>query len=424
MRSLLFQAGSKSILLLLLLWLAVPAALGAGVSEQQRIGFDAGDQWEPAIAADGYGHVYVLYPQYGVVPGCPACALPSLVLVTSDDNGASWQAPRLMAPHTSGQFDPQIVADPADHRTLYAAWVQNHKTDVVLAKSADFGQSWSLVTASRRPDSDKPVLAVRGADVYIAFNHARQLWIASSHDGGITFLSSPAAGANVNWALPGGGTVDVAGNVYFGWAGYVRSEKGKVNLYASKSPDQGKTWSTVLLDASAAPPDCAQHRCGWSYLGAQVAVTSDSAGTLYALWNSGSVDRAPERIYFASSTTAGATWSPKRDISTAPPGAEHAFPAITAGAAGDVRIAWMDTRNSPRWNTWYRNSTNGGATWSAEVRLSSAVTGYSYIQPDGFNFPFGDYFGLAIDSRGQTHGVWGEGLNFLSPGSIWHAIVR
>jgi hypothetical protein len=84
----------------------------------------------------------------------------------------------------------------------------------------------------------------------------------------------------------------------------------------------------------------------------------------------------------------------------------------------------MDTRNSPLWNTFYRSSTNGGATWSPEVQLSSYVRGYRYIQPHGFSFPFGDYFEMNIDSRGETHAVWGEGLNYNSPGSIWHTSGR
>ncbi len=153
-------------------------------------------------------------------------------------------------------------------------------------------------------------------------------------------------------------------------------------------------------------------------------MTSDAAGTLYALWNAGAVNGGPERIYFASSTTAGATWSPKTGISLAPAGVEHAFPAIVAGSAGDVRIAWMDVRNSPLWNTYYRSSTNGGATWSAEKKLSSHVPGYSYILPNGFAFPFGDYFEMDIDSRGQTQAVWGEGLNYKTPGAIWHTSGR
>jgi hypothetical protein len=421
---------SRFIFALLLTTTMAPAAWAAnsGFTPQVRVGFTTGDQWEPAIAADGYGHVYVLYPQYLIVPGCASCPLPTLILVVSNDNGNSWQAPRQIAPPGTGQFDAQIVVDPADHRTVYAAWLQNNKSDTVVAKSADFGQSWSLVIAdSTNAGTDKPILAVRGADVYVGFNHAQKVWVSSSHDGGITFTSANVnVNAKLGWSLAGGGTVDPAGNVYFAWAGYTQNggAKGPVNLYTSKSSDGGKSWTSIILDVSGSPPACSSYSCGWAYLGAQITMTSDAAGTLYALWNLGAADKAAERIYFASSTTAGATWSPKVDVSAAAGGVEHAFPAIVAGSAGDVRIAWMDSRNVPMWNTYYRSSTNGGATWSAEKQMSSYVPGYSYIQRNGFSFPFGDYFEMDIDSHGQTQAVWGEGLNYNSPGSIWYSNGR
>lgn len=412
-----------SVALLALLSTAALAA-NASFSPQVRVGFTVADQWEPTIAADGYGHVYILYPQYGLVPGCAACPIPTMVLVKSNDNGVTWQPAHEIVAPSSGQYDPQIVVDPADHRTVFAAWVQSNKRDVVVAKSADFGQSWSVALAARSEDSDKPVLAVRGQDVYVAFNHDGIVWVASSHDGGITFLSSIASALRFDWALPGGGTIDPSGSVYFSWAGYVRGGNGRVNLYVSKSADAGKSWTSNLMDTAGSPPQCAAYHCGWSYLGAQIAIASDSAGTIYAVWNSSKVDRSPERIYFASSTTAGATWSPKAAVSLARSDVEHGFPAIAAGAAGDVRIAWMDSRNNPDWNTYYRSSTNGGASWSPESRLSTETPGYSYIHHDGFAFPFGDYFGVAIDNRGQSHAVWGEGLNFQSPGSIWYSTGR
>jgi len=136
----------------------------------------------------------------------------------------------------------------------------------------------------------------------------------------------------------------------------------------------------------------------------------------------------PQHIYFSSSTNGGENWLPRVGVSYAEPGTEHAFPAIVAGNTGDVRVAWMDkrnsSRNSPYWNTYYRSSSNGGATWGEEIRISGYVPGYRYIGKDGFRFPFGDYFGLAIDNHGDTHVVWGEGLNYQSPGSIWHASGR
>lgn len=410
--------------------LVAPFALAAGTSftPQIRLGYTQGDQWEPAIAADGYGHVYVLYPQYNLVPGCQNCVLPSMTLVISNDNGASWQPPRQIIAHATGQFDAQIAVDPADHRTVYAAWLQDNKTDAVVAKSVDFGESWSPAFADRgSEDADKPSLAVRGQHVYLAFNRSHQIRVAASHDGGITFTSQDVDPAlPLVRALAGGATVDPDQNIFIAWAGYMQKEgvKGRVNLYISKSSDRGASWATMRMDSSGAPPGCSAFRCEWGYLGAQITIASDEAGTLYALWNSGKADNAPERIYFASSTTAGETWSRRADVSGAPMGVEHAFPAIVAGVAGDVRVAWMDTRHATLWNVYYRSSTDGGGTWSPEARLSSYVPGYDYIRREGFSFPFGDYFAMAIESQARTQVVWGEGLNYLTPGSIWYSGAR
>jgi hypothetical protein len=404
---------------------ARPAA-SPGFAPQTRLGFTTGDQWEPAIAADRFGHVYVLYPQYSGVPGCPDCPSPTMILQTSNDRGKTWEAPRLIAPPGTGQVDAQIVVDPVDGQTVYAAWLQNSKSDVVVAKSTDFGANWTVVVAnSTKAGTDKPILAVRGPDVYVGYNHAQKIWVSISHDGGATFTSVNANRIHtgqLGWSLAGGGTVDPAGNVYFAWDGYERNggAKGPVNLYISKSADGGTTWKTIPIDVSGSPPDCSAYFCGWAYLGAQITIASDADGELYALWNAGEVDKGPERIYFAKSSDGGETWSPRVDISAAPAGADHAFPAIAARGAGDVRISWMDARAEGLWNTYYRSSKNGGETWSAEVDLSTYVTGFSYIFPDGFSFPFGDYYEMDIDDRGNTHVVWGEGLNYDSPGSIWY----
>ncbi len=405
-----------------------PAAPGSGFAPQARRGFTVGDQWEPAIAADAFGTVYILYPQYFGVPGCATCPSPTMILQVSRDRGATWGAPRQIAAPGSGQYDAQVAVDPVDGRTAYAAWLQDNKSDIAVARSDDFGDTWSVVVAnSTNAATDKPILAVRGPHVYVGFNHSQKVWVASSHDGGRTFANATVnANANLGWSLAGGGVVDPGGSVHFGWAGYKRNgqAKGPVNLYVSSSTNGGATWTSRVLDVSASPPDCSAYQCGWAYLGAQVTLAGDEAGVLYALWNRGAVDGGPERVFFARSTNAGATWSAKADVSTAPAGSAHAFPAIAAGSAGDVRIAWMDARGGSLWNTYYRSSTNGGASWSAESDISTFVAGFSYIQPGGFAYPFGDYFEMDIDDRGDTHLVWGEGLNYQTPGSIWYTRGR
>jgi hypothetical protein len=408
-------------------WAAPPQFSG-----QKRVGLTSGDQWEPSVAADASGRIYVLYPHYGKLADCKDCSVPTMLLVESVDNGKTWQTPRTMLETGSGQFDAQIAVDPADRHTVYAAWLQAGKRAVVLAKSVDSGATWNFTIAVRSEgELDKPALAVRGQNVYVAFNHEEEVWVTASQDGGRSFTATRVnAESRPGWSLLGAATVDPAGNAFLAWASYSKAggARGAVNLYVAKSGDAGKTWSPTLLDVSAAAPDCKDEDCGEAYLGAQVALTSDADGTLYTLWSAGGSALGPQRIYFSSSTNSGESWLPRSGVSAAGAGVEHAFPAIVAGNAGDVRIAWMDQRGSTsasqNWNTYYRSSSNGGATWGDETQISGYVPGYSYINQEGFSFPFGDYFGLAIDNHGDTHVVWGEGLNYQSPGSIWHASGR
>jgi hypothetical protein len=418
----------------LVLTLSAKAALAAsGFTPQHRLGYTSGDQWEPAMATDAHGHIYILFPQYGAVDQCPACTTPTMVLLASSDNGASWDPPQPLLTSSIGQFDAQIKVDPIDRQTLYASWMQG-RHDIIVARSQDFGRSWYFAVAEHSAEViiDKPVLAVRGPNVYVSFNHDQTLSVAASHDYAQNFSSTVLnPGAGPGWSLAAGATVDPVGNVYFSWTAYARTDllARPVEVFVSRSADGGRNWTTTPIDVSSAAPDCPAQVCSAGFLASQMALTSDDAGVIYAVWNSGSVIGGPQRIYFSSSTNAGENWSTKVDVSNASGGVEHCFPAITAGTAGDVRIAWMDTREvdpqgHPLWNTFYRASTNGGATWSMESQLSGPVRGYDYILPNGFLFPFGNLFSIGIDNLGVTHVVWGEGLNYRSPGSIWYARGR
>jgi hypothetical protein len=411
----------------------VAAPASSGFTPQTRVGFFVNNEWEPAIASDRFGHVYILYPQYGGVPECEECYSPTMILQVSSNHGQTFASPTIIykAGANAYQVDAQIVVDPVDGKTVYASWLQNNKSDIVVAKSIDYGATWNVVTAdSTNAGTDKPILAVRGSDVYVVYNHSQTMWGTYSHDGGLNFDSVKVnANAKLGWSLAGGGTVTPDGAVYFAWDGYEGNggAKGKVNLYISKSTDGGVTWTTKTLDVSSSPPDCSEFSCGWAYLGAQLVMTSDSSGNLYALWNAGSTARGPERIYFSKSGDAGNTWVAKQDVSTAPQGTHHAFPTIAAAGNGDVRISWMDARavngGMDRWNVYFRSSTNGGASWSSEVDLSTFVSDprlTTYVFDDGFRFPFGDYYEMDIDEQGTNHLVWGEGYNYDSPGSIWY----
>lgn len=425
----------------------VVVALGAqtslagapGFTSPARLGFAAGDDWEPAIAAegtaaDGHGHVYALWTHYGADPACPGCGSPHAELQVSSDGGRTWSLPRPLRPTSTRQDDPQIVVTGT---TVYAAYMEDAKSSEYVLRSDDFGQTWTVALAEPlQRGMDKDILVARGEDVYVAFHAGMKVYVSVSHDGGATWsLQRPIDNTNskFGYSLTSGGAIDSQGTVYFAWEGYLQNGKAAsaANLYLTRSTDGGATWSTSLVAFSEAilPCDCG----GWNYWGPQMALAVDRRDRVYVLYNATSTPSGVGRMLFTRSDDRGATWSAPTDVSLAPGGSNNVFPAMAATADGDVRIAWMDDRNgrdvggddpNARWNTWYRTSTDGGATWSPETRLSQYVVGYPYSfdgPNNGYLQPYGDYFELDIDGAGRTHAIWGEGNSYAGPGNVWYA---
>jgi hypothetical protein len=415
---------------------AARAAPPGAFSTPVQLGFRAGDDWEPAIAADRFGHVYALWTHYGDDPACAGCAHHEELQVSSD-GGQTWSTPRPLYATGVEQDDPQIVVDPVDGRTVYAAFMQGSKSSQYVAKSTDFGQSWTTVLVeSLQRGTDKDILAVRGQDVYLAYNAVQKIYASVSHDGGATWAMNKVVSntnSKLGWSLPGGGGVDSRGDAYFAWEGYTQNggAKGPVNIFVSRSTDGGTTWTVSRIDVSQAPRSCVG--CGWAYWGPGTALAVGGNDSVYVLYNANRVDREGDRMFFSQSTDHGQSWSAPRDVSLAPNGSNNLFPAIVAAGGGDVRVAWMDDRNgfddgtssgAARWNVYYRSSADGGSTWSAEVQVSKYVAGYPYkfaAPKDGFLMPYGDYFELDVDSAGRTHAIWGEGPSYAGPGNVWYA---
>ncbi|HYY02547.1 MAG TPA: sialidase family protein [Gaiellaceae bacterium] len=213
---------------------AVPAAAGPSPSftAPVRLGFQLGDDWEPAIAADRSGHVYAVWSHYinfgGVPsgepdPSCPTCASPHTMLQVSSDGGTTWSAPRALWPSTERQDDPQIVVDAADGRTLYAAFMQNNKSSQYVARSDDFGETWhAMLVEPLQRGTDKDILAARAGNVYLVYHTQQKIFASVSHDGGRTWSTHNLVGttnSDLGVSLPSGGAIDSKGNAYFAWNG-------------------------------------------------------------------------------------------------------------------------------------------------------------------------------------------------------------
>src|SRR5207245_11465011 len=105
----------------------------------------------------------------------------------------------------------------------------------------------------------------------------------------------------------------------------------------------------------------------------------------------------PMSLYESTSSN-GVTWSAPVSLGSGGTTVGADFPAVASGpTAGDFRVAWMDDRNgASAFNVWYASTTTSGASWTPTMRLSNLGSGAPYKTANGFAFTYGDYFSMAV----------------------------
>jgi hypothetical protein len=144
----------------------------------------------------------------------------------------------------------------------------------------------------------------------------------------------------------------------------------------------------------------------------------DGNGHIVTAYTFSSVDNADKGLLVSTSND-GTSWTAPVLVNAH---GDTSFPQIEHGpVAGDFRLVWQDNRLGA-FNTWYSRTSDGGATWSPEVRLSDLGSGAPYKSANGYTFTDGDYFGLAVSSTGVNHVIWGEadGSSLYCCGDVWY----
>lgn len=391
--------------------------------------FGNGNDWEPAVAADPSApYVYMVTTRYsgsGPLP-CPICDLPAITLKVSSDGGQTFGSPTYMPVDVvGGQYDPQIATDDAGQ--VYAVWINGNFRDV-FAKSADHGVTWTdpVVISSPAGWADHPWLGVspNGQHVYVGFNHGA-VWVAHSPDGGVTWDDAVKTSGDNRYFYSNGTVVHDDGSVAISSMGYRLSSgaPGKIKVTVTRSTDAGVTFQTTTVDAVAQQPDCVNKGCPIDHYGAQAALAGDDVGRLLLVYDGAVHAYGAQYIWVSFSDDGGVTWSERKRVSPLGHGIIASFSAAAGGVSGDFRIGWQDDRNGyRRWNTFVRESTDGGEHWGPEVDVSDAGGGRGYKFPKGYLADYGDYMEVAITDTGKTFAVWGEGFSYYGPGGTWYNV--
>jgi hypothetical protein len=426
-----------------------------------RLGFCGGDDWEPEIAAAPDGiHVYAVIAHFPGDPSCdPASANPLRIYIqVSSDGGKTWGPPQVVAEKVSGvdypsQIDCVVTVDPvtgAVYVSFLAYGVQGVETDVAVAKSTDFGKTFTAVKVNGPTCKacDHPWLVAYDDNVYVMYAHLKEHFLSRSSDGGATWTESLVLKADAV-AFAEGAVLDSAHNAWFAWGDCATSScNGNFagNYRVSRTLAGTSNTSFALVASAPAGPKCPHApNCGFAYFGIQNDIAIDAAGNLYMVWQDGQ-DHAKagsppivqlSRCLAGTDCAVSTNWSyvGRVDDKTASgcAGSEcyALFPRVEGGAPNQIAAVWMDDRlGSPLdhmngWNVWLRTSTTGGTSWSGpSVRVSQFDRRRKESKRNGFLFPYGDYQG--IDIRGsEAVMIWGEGVNYLGgPSNPGHVIYR
>ncbi len=353
-----------------------------------------GTAWEPTVAADPHGPaIYALWLQF---PGS------SGVLRVSRDRGETWNVSSPVLRSDNPQYNPVIKA--LAEGTVYSTLID--RDSVMFGKSVDHGTTWHFEQIGATSDGvDKPWIGadISGANVYLAYEDYRGLLIAASHDSGASFSLPVLAESEAMYShFPCGLTVLPNGTAIVSTTAY--SDDHALPIEAFSTTDGGRSWSRSILDTV--------HIGTHWYLSSATTVTSDVTGSnVVAVYSGARTDRGNGHIYTKRSVDAGATWDSRQELTSGTGNAS--FPAAVGGPTGSIRVAWQEVRRGA-WNTYYRESSNGGITWTRERRISDGPLGASYRSANGYGGPFGDNFSIDVDSTGRTIAVWGEGVSFTS----------
>src|SRR5712692_5583249 len=181
---------------------------GVTWSPPRQLNVPPGVGYEPQIASDGAGHLYVTWyerrasnevqtRQFGMKLTAPQ--LYDVYFTASDDDGGSWRAPVRLNPRDNSPMAlrPQIAYGGTGH--VYLLWQETEvgrPLGVYVAASSDHGTTWPVrglkIDGTNRGTTAPRLVADHSGHVYAVWNDSREVTFAvyfnTSADHGRTWL--------------------------------------------------------------------------------------------------------------------------------------------------------------------------------------------------------------------------------------------
>ncbi len=297
-----------------------------------------GIAFDPGVDYDKNGNFYF---SYGAAP--LSGSYPNGILVSKSANGTTWSQPSAVTFNRNRFFDDKyyIAVDRSNSsfaNRVYVSWDRNSGNNQILyiAYSSNQGSTWSA-----------PIKV---------------------NDGTSKFERVIGAYPAVNQAT---------GTVYDSWHDYAKDV-----IYVDKSSNGGVSWGTDVAAATTHTGFGLDIGCvGGRSQGPAHALKVGPSGTLYLVY----ADKVSNRgfdILLTKSTNGGATWTAPTTLNDDSGSQDQFHPTLSveSGTGGDkVTVTFYDRRDDAAnclANVYATQSTDSGATWSSNVKVTSAQSDF------------------------------------------------
>ena len=367
---------NKRILVVVVLAVVVMGGVASGApegwSDDVRLTNNASGSAYPAIAPSGNNlHVVWEDDRDGNM---------EIYYKNSTDIGVSWNGDVRL---TNAVNDSNMPAIAANGSNLHIVWYdfRDGNSEIYYKNSTNGGATWSsdVRLTNDLGSSGFPSMAVNGNNIHVVWTDSRvgnlEIYYKNSTDNGATWSSDMRLTNDVSESytfMPQAIAVN-GNNIHVVW---YDNRDGNFEIYYKNSTDNGATWGSDMRLTNNA---------SWS----QEPAIAVSGTNIQVVWRDGR-DGANGEIYYKNSTDNGATWS--ADVRLTNDASESAYPAIALNGSY-IHVVWADWRDGDQ-EIYYKNSTDNGATWSSDMRLTNAAGGSIY--PD-----------IAVNGS-SIHVVWGD----------------
>ncbi len=298
-----------------------------------------GITFDPAIDFDTSGNYFYVFggaPLSGSFPN-------SIAVASAGPSGLSWSTPVAVTFNKNRFFDDKyyLAVDRSASTfrdRIYVGWDRNQQNNQILfvSFSSTHGASWS-----------SPVKVNDGTS---RFERVIGAYPAVDHRNGTVLMS---------------------------WHDYARNQ-----IFVDRSTNGGVSWGTDVLAAITHTGFGMDIGCngGRSQSPAHHLKVGPS-GTLHLVYADNVAGRGFDILY-VQSANGGLTWTAPRRLNDDAGAAHQYHPtlAVSAGAAGDkVAVTFYDRRDDPAnclTHVYSTQSTDGGATFSANVRQTTAASNF------------------------------------------------